>query len=388
VADSFAVYVHIPFCSRKCPYCDFVAFGTPKPPELSYTERLRAELRHKLASDHFGGRPIHSIYFGGGTPSLFSPDSLSRVIEEVKAHCQLTADCEISIEVNPEHNHPEFFTGLFEASFNRVSFGSQSFQPRVLELLGRSHSPETIHRAIENVRSAGITNLSLDLIFGVPDQDLSELQSDIDCILRALPTHVSTYSLTIEKGTPFYFRQQQGNFSLPNDDNTAEMMELIHSKFTERNLLRYEVSNYAHIGFESRHNQTYWRGGDYVGIGAGATSFHSFKDENEVIVSGLRSGNTSSVAHYTTNHHDSISGWTDTLSSETLRFEFFLMGLRMPAGVSLALFKRRFGDSSVEHFLPKLSEFCADGLLTRDGDIIKPTDKGILLADSIASALL
>jgi oxygen-independent coproporphyrinogen III oxidase len=388
MADSFALYVHIPFCSRKCPYCDFVAFGTPKPPEQLYTQKLLEELTAKLSEKHFKDRPIHSIYFGGGTPSLFSAESLIQVVETAKKLCPLTPDCEISLEVNPEHHSIEFFSALVEGSFNRVSFGSQSFQPRLLTLLGRSHSAETIYAAVANCKSAGISNFSLDLIFGVPEQTLDELATDVSATLSCSPTHVSTYSLTIEKGTPFYFRQQQGTLTLPSDDTNAELMEYIHQEFSKHDLHRYEVSNHAKIGHESRHNRSYWIGEDYLGIGAGAVSFFSSKDENGAIVSGQRSGNTGSVAHYTSKHLDSISGWTDTLSSETLRFEFFLMGLRMPAGVSLSLFSERFGKEALTPFMPKFNEFCSDGLLRLEDGFIRPTDKGILLADSIASALL
>ena len=248
----FALYIHVPFCAQKCPYCDFNTYAVERVPDTDYTEALLAELDMWGRDPRLFGRSVSTIFFGGGTPSLLSAASLARIIEKARMLFGVVRGAEITLEANPSTPSEALYTGFLDATINRLSFGVQSFDSQRLALLGRDHSPEDAQRAVKQARSSGFQNVSLDLIFGVPGQSAKDLESDLD-VASALPiTHLSTYALTIEPGTPFYQRQERGLLKASKEELVAEMLSLIPERLRRHGFERYEISNYARDGLRSK----------------------------------------------------------------------------------------------------------------------------------------
>ena len=271
--SAFSLYIHIPYCISKCPYCDFNSHVVAEIPEDHYTAALLQELAHYGESADWQGRTVQSIFFGGGTPSTFKPESIGKLLARTAATFPIQADCEITLEANPGTVDGDHFFGYRDAGVNRISVGVQSFQPRLLKFLGRIHSADEARNALEVVRRAGFDNFSFDLIFANPDQTLHELEADIDTAMEFNPPHLSAYNLTFEEGTPFHHEYRSGRLASLTEDEEIAMAEMIEAKLRVAGLLRYEISNYARPGFYSRHNVNYWQSGDYLGLGAGAHSY-------------------------------------------------------------------------------------------------------------------
>jgi len=259
------LYVHIPWCVRKCPYCDFnsheVRDGIP---EQAYISALLADLEQELPA--IWGRPVESVFFGGGTPSLFSPESIERLLGELRARITIKPGAEITLEANPGTVDHERFSGFRDAGINRLSIGVQSFQPELLEKIGRIHTAREAIRAAEAAHAAGFDNFNLDLMFGLPGQTRQQAMADLRIAMDLEPAHLSWYELTIEPNTWFCRHPPR----LPNDQLLFAMQAAGHALLQARGYQRYEVSAYARAGRQCRHNLNYWHFGDYLGIGAGA----------------------------------------------------------------------------------------------------------------------
>jgi oxygen-independent coproporphyrinogen-3 oxidase len=386
--DPFALYIHVPFCAQKCPYCDFNTYATPKAPEAEYVEALRRELRLYAEDRRFTGRAISTIFWGGGTPSLLSPGAIQFVHAEARQLFGVEEGAEITLEANPSEPDRDRYAGYRDAGVNRVSFGVQSFAPKRLALLGRDHSAEDARRAINLCVEAGISNVSLDIIFGVEEQTLTDLEYDLE-VAASLPiSHVSTYALTIEPGTPFFQRQERGLLTVPPDDLVASMLAFIPPYLARHGFSRYEISNYCRGGARSHHNEAYWIGKDYLGIGAGAHSYVA-RAEGTRRVGGSRWSNLALPASYmkAAGTPTSVS-WREELSIESIHFEFFYIGLRRTEGVSLSHFERLFGVSARSIYGTALQELAAEGFVRDDGDGISLTSSGIVLADSVYERFL
>lgn len=380
---SFALYIHVPFCSRKCPYCDFNTYATLKVPEEEYVQALLAELRAYARDKRFEGRTISSIFWGGGTPSLLSPTALDAVHAEARALFGVEAGAEVTLEANPAYPSKEKYALSKAAGVNRVSFGVQSFDAKRLELLGRDHSPQNAREAVRLCVEAEIENVSVDIIFGVTDQTIEDLESDLVAAATLPITHISTYALTIEPGTPFFQRHERGLLSMPSDGVVAEMLDRIPAVLASQGFSRYEISNYARVGLVSRHNEAYWIGRDYLGIGAGAHSYvASYSGDRRV--GGSRWSTLALPASYMkAAGTPSAVSWREELSRESLMFEFFYLGLRRMVGVSLNEFERLFGDSAASPYRAVLRELSDEGFLRIENDWIHLTSAGIALADSV-----
>ena len=386
--NPFSLYVHVPFCAHKCPYCDFNTYATPSAPEAEYVSALKAELATYARDTRFAGRMVSTVFFGGGTPSLLSPSAIGEVIAAAKELFGIIDGAEITLEANPSEPSKERYCGYREAGVNRVSFGVQSFHQSRLELLGRDHSVEDAKTAVHRCVEAGIPNVSVDIIFGVAGQTLPDLDFDLATALSLPITHLSTYALTIEPGTPFFQRQERGLLSMPPDETVAAMLEAIPQRMSAGGFARYEISNYSKPGFESRHNDVYWTGGDYLGIGAGAHSYSGVY-EGERLVKGERWSTLALPASYMKAAGvSSTVSWRESLSVESLQFEFFYLGLRRMCGVSLREFEKRFGVSARTVYGRVLQELCEEGFLRDDGNAISLTTSGIALADSIYERFL
>lgn len=379
----FALYIHVPFCARKCPYCDFNTYATPDVPESEYVQALLADLRAYAQDARFAGREISSVFWGGGTPSLLSPSAIHMVHAVADKLFGLEAGAEVTLEANPGNPSKSKFEEYRSAGVNRVSFGVQSFNPGRLELLGRDHSPQNARESVRLCVESGIKNVSVDLIFGVAEQTIEDLEADLR-EAAALPiSHISTYALTIEPGTPFFQRQERGLLAMPADELVADMLGRIPVVLASHGFSRYEISNYARSGASSRHNEAYWIGGDYLGIGAGAHSYvASFEGERRV--GGSRWSTLALPASYMKAAGTSAAAsWVEQLSRESIIFEFFYLGLRRMEGVSLAQFERTFGVPVTSLFGEVLRDLSQQGFVTVDGDLLRLTTSGIALADSV-----
>jgi oxygen-independent coproporphyrinogen-3 oxidase len=270
-----SLYVHFPWCVRKCPYCDFNSHTLHgELPDTAYIDALLQDLT--LQSPLIQGRPVRTIFLGGGTPSLFSPASLCRLLEGARSRCQIVSNAEITLEANPGTIERGRFAEYAAVGITRVSLGAQSFDDAQLQRLGRIHTAQETCRAVDELRAAGIDNFNLDLMYGLPAQSVSEALKDLDCALSLQPLHLSHYQLTLEPGTVFAGRPPQG---LPDNDLAADIQLACQHRLAGAGFSQYEVSAYARDGWRCQHNLNYWQFGDYLGVGAGAHGKCSTVDE-------------------------------------------------------------------------------------------------------------
>ncbi len=378
---TFSLYVHIPWCRAKCPYCDFNSHAAAAWPEDAYVGALIAEMGARAANPAWAGATIATVFFGGGTPSLFDPRSIGRILAAAARQFGLDADAEITLEANPGTVDLPKLAGFRAAGVNRVSFGAQSFDPATLRFLGRIHGPEETRAAVHAAHRAGFDRLNLDLIFAVPGQSVADVMRDLDAVCALEPDHVSAYNLTFEEGTAFFTEMRRGRIRpLPSDDQAA-MYAAVREELPQRGYAMYEISNYANPGHESRHNLTYWRAESYLGIGAGA---HSFA-RDLASPGGRRWWNERMPAKYLaavqTNGLAEVGA--ETIDARVAAGEFVFLNLRLRAGFSIDQFKHRFNRPIEEFFGAGLDRLIGDGLLSRDDDRLRLTDRGLELADSV-----
>jgi putative oxygen-independent coproporphyrinogen III oxidase len=360
-----SLYVHIPWCVRKCPYCDFNSHeARAKIPEQEYIDALLRDLEQDLP--RVWGRIVHTIFIGGGTPSLFSPDAIDRLLSGIRARLPLDQNIEITLEANPGTVELERFKGFRAAGINRLSIGIQSFDEEKLKTLGRIHGRVEALRAAEAARAAGFDNFNLDLMFGLPGQTVEQALADMRTAIALHPTHLSAYQLTIEPNTLFHARPP----TLPDDDITWDMQNQLQTELATADYRQYEVSAYARPGYECRHNLNYWKFGDYLGIGAGAhakvtdrtgiTRLWKVKHPNEY----LSTAGTS----------ESIGG-EQKLSRHDAAAEFMLNALRLVDGFPSPLFQERAG-LPISACEQKLTLAENQGLIEWDTQSIRPTPQG------------
>jgi oxygen-independent coproporphyrinogen-3 oxidase len=381
----FGIYVHIPYCLHKCPYCDFNTYAVSSIPEREYIDAVCSELDFRLSLPEWSERPVQSIYFGGGTPSIFQPASIGKVLTCISRKAHVSGDAEISMELNPGTTSADSITEFLHSGINRMSFGAQSFQAKLLKTLGRIHSPTDTVAAVEAARHAGCENLSLDLIYGVPGQTHDDFKDDIEKILALNPEHISAYGLTIEKGTPFFQQFRLGLLKLPDEDLIVEMMETLCQELPDAGLPRYEISNFSRPGLEARHNLAYWNGDDYLGIGAGAHSFStcgssSLKKKGVARWSNYALPNKYMQESTSTGHAES---WSDFLKKDDRYFEFFFLGLRKIEGISLDDFQERFNASVYDVYPMLMKVLSQQGYLQTKDSMVSLTEKGLLFADTV-----
>lgn len=378
--DRFSLYIHIPYCVSKCPYCDFNSHVVAAIPEQSYTDALLRELEHYGNSDEWRGRTAQSIFFGGGTPSTFKPESIGKLLAWAAATFPIDAACEITLEANPGTVDSEKFFGYRDAGINRISVGVQSFQPKLLEFLGRIHSADEAKRALETVKQAQFENFSLDLIYANPGQTLADLEADLDVALEIQPPHLSAYNLTFEEGTPFHREYRAGRMQSLNEDEEIAMAELIERKLACAGLVRYEISNYARHGSHSRHNVNYWRGGDYLGLGAGAHSYWRNADG----VTGKRWSNEKNPARYMAQVNQTAEAIVEReeVGRDKAIGECFFLGLRLTEGIETKAFYKRFGKFPWELY-PRIKDWIEGDLLAVKQGHLRLTKKGLMVANSI-----
>jgi len=367
-----SVYVHLPWCLKKCPYCDFNSHewqsgASGDLPEQRYLDALCADLEHSLPL--IWGRAVHSIFIGGGTPSLFSPAAIDRLIGDLRARLNLEADCEITLEANPGTFEKDRFKAFRAVGVTRLSIGVQSFNDAHLKALGRVHDRAQALAAVEEAANAFDT-FNLDLMYALPGQTLANLEEDLNTMLAFEPPHVSVYHLTIEPNTVFAKFPPQ----VPHDDDAYAMLDRITERTALAGMHRYEVSAYAKPNHRCWHNLNYWQFGDYLGIGAGAHSKLSFAHR---VVRQVRHRDPRMFMDHAldTSRAERAVSQTEEVARADLPFEFMLNALRLPDGFLLADFTERTG-LPVTVLQTALSRAEEKGLITRDLQRVAPTERG------------
>jgi putative oxygen-independent coproporphyrinogen III oxidase len=359
-----ALYIHFPWCVRKCPYCDFNSHEAKVTiPEAEYLSALRTDL--EVALPLIWGRPIHTVFIGGGTPSLLSAAGLDRLLSDVRALLPLDAGAEITMEANPGTIESDKFRSFRESGINRLSVGIQSFDSQHLKLLGRIHDGNEARRAVE-IAQANFENFNLDLMYALPSQTVTQAQRDLETALAFSPPHLSLYHLTMEPNT--YFAKYPP--ALPDEETSADMQDMIEAMTANAGYRHYEVSAYAQPGRQSRHNLNYWLFGDYLGIGAGAHSKISFPQR---ILRQVRYRQPQAYMEHALQRAPVQE--ENEVSKKDLGFEFMLNALRLTDGFPPYLFAERTG-MAINMIEKALNQAEGRGLLFRDHTVIKPTGLG------------
>lgn len=371
-----SLYIHFPWCIQKCPYCDFNSHQNNSALYEPYMQTLTADLLEILPS--VWGRRIHSIFIGGGTPSLIPPKLLDQFFTELRTLLNFDPNIEITMEANPGTVDAQYFQQYREIGINRLSIGVQSLNDRLLEKIGRIHSSDEAIKAFEIARQAGFTNINCDLMFALPEQSLEEALEDLQGVLALEPEHISHYQLTLEPNTYFH----RYNPPLPKEEIIEEMQLVSYRYLAEKGYQHYEVSAFAQPGRQSQHNRNYWEFGDYIGIGAGAHGKITMMGEEKIYRTQIekhpRTYLEKSASDRLTRHE---------IAQTDLPFEFFLNILRLKSGVAISYWQERtfLPESKIASFL---EEYRRGGLLEPSLEIIAPTEKGLLFVNKMLEQLL
>ncbi|MCK9366093.1 MAG: radical SAM family heme chaperone HemW [Metallibacterium scheffleri] len=382
-AIPLGLYVHLPWCVRKCPYCDFNSHAPrATPPFEAYVDALLADLDADLrdAGEALHARRIETIFFGGGTPSLFPDAAIARLLDGLAARVDIDSDAEITLEANPGTVEHGRFAAYRAAGINRLSLGAQSFADAQLEALGRIHRHGEIHIAVAEARAAGFDNINLDLMYALPGQDLPAALADLDAALRLAPEHISHYQLTLEPGTPFARTPPP---RLPDADAAWAIQEACQARLASAGYAQYEVSAHARPGHQARHNLLYWTFGDYLGLGAGAHAKLSFAD-GRIERRAKRKNPGLYMAHAATAARLESSA---AITRAELPFEFMLNVLRLNEGVAADSFSARTG-LTLETIAAPLQRARADGLLVDDARALRATPLGLRFLNDLLQRFL
>ena len=376
-----ALYVHLPWCVAKCPYCDFVSHAVPREglPERQYVDALTDDLEFAAHAAH--GREVISVFFGGGTPSLFAAESIDRILTSARAALPFAADAEVTLEANPGTVEHARFQEYRAAGVNRISLGAQTFDDRRLASLGRIHSARETCLAVDELHAAGIANFNLDLMYALPEQDTADALGDVQRAVELGPSHISHYQLTLEPGTAFSHRPPP----LPSDDTSFEMQVECQKQLAAGGYAQYEVSAYARSGARCRHNLNYWSFGDYVGVGVGAHGKVTDLSNGDIV----RTARVKSPARYlaATASVDRVAEMRTIPLNERV-FEFCLNALRLVDGFDWPTFEARTGLS--REAIAAICEKCArDGLLERvEHGGWRPSSRGLRFLNDLQGRFL
>ena len=368
-----SAYVHIPFCTQICYYCDFSKVFIKNQPVDSYLEHLIEEY------DSYDIQKLRTLYIGGGTPTALSAPQLAFLLEKLTEKLDLSYLEELTIEANPGDLDKEKIAVLKASPVNRVSLGVQTFNDRMLKQIGRSHLEKDIYENIDNLKKAGFDNISIDLIYALPKQTMEDVKTNVAKAIALDIPHMSLYSLILENHTVFMNRMRRGKLPLPKEDLEAEMFDYIIAELEKAGFEHYEISNFSKPGFESRHNLMYWDNAEYYGIGAGASGY----------VDGVRYKNHGPIRHYL----QAVEAGNTRVQEEMLTLkekmeEEMFLGLRKKAGVSKKRFEEKFGVCFEDQYGAVVSELTEQGLLVPDRDIVRMTKQGLFLGDTVAEKFI
>ena len=369
--EPVSLYLHFPFCASKCAYCDFASYPAEREQIERYVQLLCEEIRENAAG--MQNSEIITLYMGGGTPSILNSAQFERIFEALHAF-RFRKDAEITVEANPGSFRKEKLLTWLRCGVNRLSLGVQSFDDGELRMLGRTHKAEQAIRSYQIAMESGLPNVSMDLIYGIPGQDISSWRGTLETALSLRPLHLSCYSLIVEEHTRLRYQLQIKEVPpLPDEDTLAGMEDLTLDRLRDAGLLRYEVSNYAAPGYESRHNMVYWECLPYLGMGCSAHS----------CLNGARFYNTSSLRLYLTGKPEGRNLPEEMQSPEMQQFERMMMGLRMVRGVDVQRFRRDFGKTPEEIWPESLREFKKNGLLDSDEKRMFLSRRGMSVMNSM-----
>ncbi|MGX5860535.1 radical SAM family heme chaperone HemW [Streptococcus sanguinis] len=368
-----SAYVHIPFCTQICYYCDFSKVFIKNQPVDSYLEHLIEEYHS------YDIKKLRTLYIGGGTPTALSARQLAFLLEKLTDKLDLSCLEELTIEANPGDLDQEKIAVLKDSPVNRVSLGVQTFNDRMLKQIGRSHLEQDIYDNITNLKKVGFDNISIDLIYALPKQTMEDVKINVAKAIALDIPHMSLYSLILENHTVFMNRMRRGKLPLPKEDLEAEMFEYIIAELEKAGFEHYEISNFSKPGFESRHNLMYWDNAEYYGIGAGASGY----------VDGVRYKNHGPIRHYL----QAVEAGNARVQEEALTLnekmeEEMFLGLRKKSGVSKKRFEEKFGLSFEDQYGVVVSELTEQGLLVTDRDIVRMTKQGLFLGDTVAEKFI
>ena len=368
-----SAYVHIPFCTQICYYCDFSKVFIKNQPVDSYLEHLIEEY------DSYDIKKLRTLYIGGGTPTALSAPQLAFLLEKLTDKLDLSYLEELTIEANPGDLDQEKIAVLKDSPVNRVSLGVQTFNDCMLKQIGRSHLEKDIYENIANLKKAGFDNISIDLIYALPKQTMEDVKTNVSKAIALDIPHMSLYSLILENHTVFMNRMRRGKLPLPKEDLEAEMFEYIIAELEKAGFEHYEISNFSKPGFESRHNLMYWDNAEYYGVGAGASGY----------VDGVRYKNHGPIRHYL----QAVEAGNARVQEEMLTLnekmeEEMFLGLRKKSGVSKKRFEEKFGLSFEDQYGAVVSELTEQGLLVPDRDIVRMTKQGLFLGDTVAEKFI
>ncbi len=359
------LYIHLPFCLQKCAYCDFVSYTDCYDLENKYIDALLQEF------SQYRGMQVDTVYLGGGTPTSLKNKSLVRILDGAFSTFRIADNAEITVECNPKTASYDTFSALLDSGVNRLSIGIQSLDDAVLSRIGRIHSAEDAINCVNMAQKAGFHNISGDLMFGLPGQTMESLMKTLDGFSKLSLTHISCYGLILEEGTPLFSRVESGSEILPDEDTEYEMYAQINRSLQAQGFSRYEISNFAKPGMESRHNMRYWNCGEYAGCGAGAHAY----------LSGVRFCHTDSVPAYIDNPTKRLE--ETVVKAEDAVSEFMMLGLRKTEGVLQSEFLKRFGFSMHERFGNVIQKYIDMGLLAEKEGRLYFTERGVYVSNSV-----
>lgn len=368
-----SAYVHIPFCTQICYYCDFSKVFIKNQPVDAYLQALIREF------ESYDIKKLRTLYIGGGTPTSITAEQLEYLLTNLTKHLDLSVLEEFTIEANPGDLTEDKIEVLKNSAVNRVSLGVQTFNDKHLKQIGRSHNEAQIYLTIENLKKAGFHNISIDLIYALPGQTMEDVKENVAKAIALDIPHLSLYSLILEHHTVFMNKMRRGKLQLPQEDLEAEMFEYIISELEKNGFEHYEISNFTKPGFESRHNLMYWDNAEYYGVGAGASGY----------LNGVRYRNRGPIQHYLKAVSEGNARLSEeTLTKEEMTEEELFLGLRKKSGVSIARFEEKFGVSFEERYGQIVRELCNQGLLVPDDNVVRMTKKGLFLGDTVAERFI
>lgn len=377
--QELGIYIHIPFCAKKCYYCDFISYPNMKEKQKEYVEALKKEIKSYDLQNY----NITTIYIGGGTPSYIESKYIVEVLEYIKSKLNANEtkfeNMEITIEVNPGTVTKEKLLDYKKVGINRLSIGLQSTNDRLLKQIGRIHKYQDFLQTYNLARNVGFTNINIDLMLGLPNQSIKDLKESIEKVISLQPEHISIYSLIVEEGTKLHKQIETGELQLPEEELERKMYWYTKSKLELAGYKHYEISNYAKPKRESKHNSNCWEQKQYIGIGASA---HSYLDN-------IRYCNVSNLKEYISNMENVEADFEEKYivnerqNLEDRKNEFMLLGLRKIDGVSIAMFKEKYVENPIFRYRDSLEKLVNEGLVLIDGDMIKLTNKGLDLANIV-----
>ncbi|MBR5643842.1 MAG: radical SAM family heme chaperone HemW [Salinivirgaceae bacterium] len=370
------IYIHVPFCKRKCGYCNFYS-TTRLELKTSYLQTMRKELQQRR--DYLNGEQVQTIYFGGGTPSLMEPAEIQSVIDTIKQLHSVADNPEITIEANPDDLTLAYISQLAQTSVNRLSIGIQSFDDEMLKLMNRRHTAQQAIDAVKNCQQAGYSNISVDLIYGLPQMTADDWCRQLDNVARLNVQHLSAYHLSYEEGTAFGLKLKQHKLEEVSEDESLEQFEILTDWAKTAGFEHYEISNFAKPGFRSRHNSSYWNRTIYLGVGPAAHSYNRT----------TRSWNTANTAEYIKGiESGSCVSEEEQLSPTDIFNDYVITALRTSSGIDMDYLEREQPQQMVEYLKHQADSFVADGKLEYSANHLKLTHSGIFISDEIMEALI